>query len=437
MNAAKEAERMAARIVGDPGIGAQARRAQYRMQAAALRQVHSQLWGDISDNVAQQLDDAMRLGIDAGETLQGILGGLGGFDDLLQASAQATESIVSRALNNIPLSRAVYNNRAWSQGKIDAIINNGLGAGKSAREIAAAVRSFISPNTPGGASYAAMRLGRTEINNAFHRTSTDRMKSEPWVEGIQWNLSGSHPRADICDEYAHADNGMGPGVYEPKDIPGKPHPQCLCYVTAVTPDRETFLENLSTGKYDSWMEQNGISDASMDNMKFGSGPDEPLLAPQAPSWKPRMSTEEADHWAVGSAIPGPRYHGTMSGGESIGVYGFDDTKIGAATGNYGMLGKGHYFTSDVNYARTYAGSGDVVEVRLRVMNPMPMDEFQQMVADEGLTFTKEGSLRVAELAQERGYDAIRLVPNPKFPDFDEIVVFDRRKIAVVDVRSAW
>jgi hypothetical protein len=105
--------------------------------------------------------------------------------------------------------------------------------------------------------------------------------------------------------------------------------------------------------------------------------------------------------------------------------------VGTATGNYGQYGKGHYFTSNAQYAQTYAGSGEVLETRLLVTNPMPPDEFWSIVRSEGLTFSREGSTRIMAVAQERGYDGIRMMPNEKFPDFDEIVVFSREQIVVV------
>jgi hypothetical protein len=429
MDAAKEAERQVALTLGKPGIGAAARRAQYRLQAAALRQAHAQLWGDISETISKQLEEAMQLGIQAGDTLQGLLGGLSGFDDMLQVAAQTADSIISRALNDVRFSRSVYNNRAWTNGKLDRIINSGIGAGKSAREIAADVRSFISPNTPGGVRYAAMRLGRTELNNAFHRTSVDMAKSQPWVEGVKWNLSGSHPRADICDEYAHADNGMGPGVYEPKDTPSKPHPQCLCYLTFVVPDRDAFLNNLANGDYDSWM--NKLPDESVETIKDAGEASIRARPTQRPEWRPTMNAASADAYVKGTKFPQPLYHGTGRGASAIRSEGFSTGTIGEATGNYGMIGKGFYFTSDQGYARVYAGSGEVLETRILVRNPMPISEFNKVVADEGLTFTKEGSQRLAEIAQERGYDAVHLVPNPKFPMTDELVVFDPRQIVVV------
>lgn len=165
-------------------------------------------------------------------------------------------SYLSRGINGIPLSERVYRNAALSSGRIDAIINQGLLLGKSAREIATEVRRFIAPNTPGGASYAAMRLGRTELNNAFHTTSREKYAQTPWVDVVKWTLSGSHPKADVCDDLAGGEHfkGGGPGEYRPDDVPNKPHPQCFCYVEPVAIAEDAFASNFLSGRYDSYLD---------------------------------------------------------------------------------------------------------------------------------------------------------------------------------------
>jgi len=66
--------------------------------------------------------------------------------------------------------------------------------------------------------YNAMRVARTEIQRAWRRTYVEQAKKLPFVKGIKWNLSGSHPKKDICDEYA-----------------------CLCYLTTVLADIEEVI----------------------------------------------------------------------------------------------------------------------------------------------------------------------------------------------------
>jgi hypothetical protein len=144
------------------------------------------------------------------------------------------------------LSTRVYTNAALASGRIETIVRAGVIRGFSAREIAQDVKKYIHPGTPGGASYAAMRLGRTELNNAFH----EQAKVEairPWVTGAKWNRSKSHPKRDRCDEYAEHDEGLGVGVWDKNRIPNKPHPQCLCFITYEVMNEKDAL-NLILGR---------------------------------------------------------------------------------------------------------------------------------------------------------------------------------------------
>lgn len=171
----------------------------------------------------------------------------------LVAQAEAgLDHYVSRRHFSHTLSERVYKNGRKSVTAVENIINQSLLSGRSAREIANLVRKYIDPRTPGGASYAAMRLGRTELNNAFHETSIRMAKDDPFVERMRWNLSGSHPKPDICNQYASAVNGSGwgPGEYSVGQVPGKPHPQCLCFTTTIPISEEAFLRNIHAGKYD-------------------------------------------------------------------------------------------------------------------------------------------------------------------------------------------
>lgn len=163
---------------------------------------------------------------------------------------------LARGVNNVPLSTRVYRNGLVSSGRIDSIINSGLLLGKSAREIAQAVAKYISPSTPGGVSYAAMRLGRTELNNAFHRLSIEKYEQTPWVDAVKWNLSGSHPKADECDGLAGDQHfkGGGPGEFMPDDVPGKPHPHCLCFVEPVPVSENAFVRAFHAGRYDDYLD---------------------------------------------------------------------------------------------------------------------------------------------------------------------------------------
>jgi hypothetical protein len=140
----------------------------------------------------------------------------------------------------------VYTTKAWSDKLLVNTINEALANGKTARELAAAVKDLIRPDVRGGVSYAAQRLGRTELNNAFHAAAVTDAAKNPIITGMTWHLSGSHKRPDEC-------NALDGQTYLPADVPAKPHPQCFCYVTPEVPDRDTFMRNFFAGQYDSFL----------------------------------------------------------------------------------------------------------------------------------------------------------------------------------------
>lgn len=165
----------------------------------------------------------------------------------MQAQAQNTvRTYVARQNLGMTLSERVYRNGQVVSGRIDRIVNNGILRGASAREIARDVVGLINPNTPGGASYAAMRLGRTELNNAFHQAANESYAANPFIENVEWKLSASHPREDDCDDIAEQ------GPYLPHEVPDKPHPQCLCYTTPEVISRDELVSRFRAGEFDEW-----------------------------------------------------------------------------------------------------------------------------------------------------------------------------------------
>ncbi len=84
------------------------------------------------------------------------------------------------------------------------------------------------------AVYNNNRIARTEISRAnsmaFKRQLIDHPDYEDGNVYVRNILSSAHPKPDVCDYYAHADNyGLGRGVYPVSDAPMMPlHPNCLC-----------------------------------------------------------------------------------------------------------------------------------------------------------------------------------------------------------------
>lgn len=244
------------------GVGRDVRQAQL-----AVAQTTQNAWRSVGDASFVGIGDAADA---AGESLA-YLNGLA-FDSvginqaywreaMLQQAREGVEAIRSRKVNGIGLSDRVYKNRAITQGHVDRMINAGLANGTSARSIANSVKDFIHPGTPGGAGYAAMRLGRSEVNNAYHTTSMRLYQDQPWIEGVKWSLSRSHSHADQCNEYAGNSHFRGgdAGVFKPESVPDKPHPQCFCYISPVTISDDELIKRFNKGQYDDYAGNMGCS----------------------------------------------------------------------------------------------------------------------------------------------------------------------------------
>lgn len=182
-------------------------------------------------------------------------------DSLQFGLTQSIETAVVRMTQSqFPLAQRIYRTQVWMEGRIQTKINSALARGLSAREFAAEARDWFDPRTPGGVRYASMRLARTEINNAFHATSVNQAADKPWVTGMKWHLSGSHPKADVCDEMAKEDHAnLGVGIYRKEDVPRKPHPHCFCFVTPELTDEDEFLDTLVAGGYDDYLDQQRLA----------------------------------------------------------------------------------------------------------------------------------------------------------------------------------
>lgn len=255
-DSATEAKRIINRY-GD-GIGADVRRAQ--LEVARSQQL---MWRRVGDLTQVAVGDGADAASESVWKLMDVYLSSVGFVTenmrmaiLAQGRAGIT-NLLSRRQNGIPLSEQVYKTSVESGQRLARTIDAMIVNGASAREIANATYKFINPATPGGASYAALRLGRTELNNAFHTTSLNAYQDNPFIDAVKWSLSGSHPKSDECDEYAKEVHfsGGGPGVYRPEDVPNKPHPQCFCYLEPQVPSDEEFIAAFHAGKYNNYIDR--------------------------------------------------------------------------------------------------------------------------------------------------------------------------------------
>lgn len=264
--ASVSAARDIANLAGKNGIGAAIRSSQLSAVKIAVDRSLVELWKRIEDDIAIGRMDAAEAAINVGSVYEDVL--LRSVVDpavrkqLVSsaiAQARATVDVVTArmsGLSSMPLSARVYNTSALSRGIVDRQINLALAKGSSARELAKTVRHLIRPDVPGGVSYAAQRLGRTELNNAFHATQVKQANDSPFIQTLLWRLSGSHPRTDICNELASdvRFSGGDNGEYKPDDIPGKPHPQCLCYIVPQVMGEQEFTTRFLKGDFDTYLD---------------------------------------------------------------------------------------------------------------------------------------------------------------------------------------
>lgn len=236
------------------GIGGEVRAAQLRVTLAVIRRMQRLMWtGGIGPLVQRAMKDAEDAAESAVETMTRVAyAGLpeSAAKQLVRSLRAAAESGLKSdaARKRRELSTRVYNQRALFDGKIEDLIRQGLISGLSARELASTVYKYVSPTTPGGPSYAAMRLARTEINNAFHERQIQGA-TRPGVKAVKWNLSGSHKVPDECNVYA------AHKPYPPTEVPDKPHPQCFCYLTYETMSSAEFRDKLAAGDFDKEIER--------------------------------------------------------------------------------------------------------------------------------------------------------------------------------------
>lgn len=189
--------------------------------------------------------------------LRAIFSDKSGVESFLAAQRQGARLNVANAVSSVtksnqPLSTRVYRTKSLANNWIRKLVTTSILRGDGAKEIAQSVRSHIRPDTPGGVSYAALRLGRTELNNAFHATAITLAEDRPWIENMRWNLSKVHEwqgtqngPVEICERYAAQ-------IFTPLTVPKKPHPQCRCFVSPEVEDFATFMAHLTAGQYDNW-----------------------------------------------------------------------------------------------------------------------------------------------------------------------------------------
>lgn len=255
--AAADAERTIRGLDRRRNVGSRVELAQVRLVLREIRIQQRKLWDTVSDEVEEGVKRAETGARQSVNVLHRVAVAAG--VDVPRSSYEARARAVVRAsiaretLSKRELSATVYKHQALTNGWVESTLRAGIGSGKTAREIALQVQKFISPSTPGGAAYAAKRLARTELANAYHAGTRAGYADNPFVERVAWRLSGSHPKPDICDELADA------GPYDSGEVPDKPHPHCLCTLIPEEVEEEEFIRRFNRGDYNAWLRQSDVA----------------------------------------------------------------------------------------------------------------------------------------------------------------------------------
>lgn len=258
IGAAEDAQEKVIALSTNSTFSAGVQRAQLRLVMDELRQIFKELFGEMIPVIQKGQKASALAAVDAftetdRQYLEKAFAASGNTQDFIDGQRKQAQIQVANAISRInksdrPLSARVYKSRDLATSWMQSRVNSAILRGASAKEIAKEVRRSIRPDTPGGVSYAAMRLGRTELNNAFHATSIALAQDRPWVDSMRWNLSKTHITEDkcLCEIYANR-------VFEIRNVPPKPHPQCRCFVTPEVEPFDTFLDHLLAGQYRGWI----------------------------------------------------------------------------------------------------------------------------------------------------------------------------------------
>lgn len=262
-DATDEADRLIKELANSASIGDKVRRAELMSLKKELLAQQAAMYQKVSANMEAAMKLAAAQAAEGENLLRRVLfdelaGPLPEFERAMHAKAQThVQNYISKTSNGIPLSSEVYKTQALSNGWVTREINRSLLLGEGHQKLAKRVHNLISPDVPGGVPYAANRLARTELNNAFHTTQINQRQGEPWTAGMKWSLSGSHPEGDVCDDYAFSQHFVGgeAGVFKAGDVPGKPHPNCLCYLTTVQISEEEMVKRFLAGDYNTYIDE--------------------------------------------------------------------------------------------------------------------------------------------------------------------------------------
>lgn len=154
------------------------------------------------------------------------------------------EQSVNQGKSAVEFSRAVedYLDRPGKPWRTD--IKPGLQKGDEIKTSDGRVYTVKQPRAT--VKYNALRLARTETNQAYHKAQKISDKESDVVKGTKWNLSMSHPDYgyyEICEQRADHEEGLGRGVYQAGATPYD-HPNGLCWLSSVLKNKDEMISTL-------------------------------------------------------------------------------------------------------------------------------------------------------------------------------------------------
>jgi hypothetical protein len=362
----------------------------------------------------------------------------------LAVSQRGIEAALTRmGLSAVPLSQKIYRTQVWMDGRLGKLINAALASGANAREFAKTARDWFNPNTPGGIRYAAMRLARTEINNAFHASAVQRSLEKPWVSQMDWNLSKSHPKPDICNKVADE------SPYAVADVPVRPHPQCMCFVTEHSIDEDEWVDRFIDGEFDDYLDEAARKDGFPNADARGEtaapvaapipvAPPEPAAAPAPPEPSGEINPK------TGKEITYKKLWHISLATKQIQATGF---RSGSGDNNQAHFGSGVYLFTDKSAADRYlsglrsfvSDDYEMIEAQASVIKPFgvraradeddPDGLMRQALIKAKIQKASEGRLSPDEIRRrlkKAGYDGVE-VKQDGFNDEvggSQLLVFD-------------
>jgi len=161
---------------------------------------------------------------------------------------------------------------------IDTLIKVNVLKGANARELSLQVEKYVNPKKIlkhtidvvddekiyQNVSWQSTRLARTSITHSFNENTLSQAYSNPFNQGMKWELSSEHSKRmhgkrDVCDDYAEQNNyDLGTGIFPLDKVPVA-HPCCLCHQFEISTDIDQAIKELkewskggSNSKLDKW-----------------------------------------------------------------------------------------------------------------------------------------------------------------------------------------